>query len=1248
MASFKSSRHARKSRDTSKAERPNPFAIERLEDRVLLTADLSLVETGLKSAYLANLQNQLNNSVFKSPVPVVGDQLSNPTKPAGQIMKAVNDALANFNLPQNPTVSQVTAALNASLGGFVKSPITVSGADGDQTILFQLNLGGTNISNVGFDFQTGLTDPTPFTDTNDDPLLQPLLGIQDQVHVNVDWNLSLQFGVTDNTFFFNIGQSNELKVTVDANLLANFKAQGKLGIMPAEFTDDSADPSSFHGDYKIDVFNFVAAPGDNRLLLTNLGAMALSPVLDGSGQINLKTNASFIPNVPGVHISSISVFSVEALMDARMPFTYTSQVPGSTTFGGNPHLDLLHVRADLAPLFNHFINPVMQELQRILLPMKPGIDFLTKPIPILGDIVELLNGSIPTFKGKDATIVDLAYALAPVHNTSTNFIYAATRRSLDLAEKILDYQFITLDKQQLEPLGDFTTGAFGQIPDPSNSSQFLRAVRPIGQTVDTLQKITQDPSVPASAHTFFGDFGIEVPLPEALSVKGGTLSLSDAGVGFAFPLLSNPIGLFEMILDTGNVALFTANLQAGLGFSYTFEIPIADFVFNFEGVPVGGGGVTLEISLGLDAALNFGFGIDSTGLKEYSQNLLYGSTQELADSASNQGVLMRKGFFFLDHRDFDPNALPGADQNPTTDDNKAQLSGGDAPEFTLSASFGMGPGLVVQALIFELGVSVQTSITVDLFVDFNDLPDFDPNSPTYLQYDGRIHLDELRLITNVDPISIFNLSGSISIGFSISIFLRACYPEPPFCLALFQRDFNIATIKIADFNFPTHTSDANIIGGIGTGLSGHLASVDANGVLTPYIGPNNNRGVLGNIEDEPLDIVYVSTEPDGSETLKVIFYGFYEETFSGVKSLNINGGTGDDRIYIGPNVSIPATVHGGSGRDYLVYNGGAIAYLYGDSDKDTLVGGDRNDYLEGGEDEDHLDGRGGDDTLVGDSQSPNVGTGNDTLRGRDGNDQLYGDYYFPGNHTAEMTAGDGNDYLDGGNGADTISDGGGYDVIDGGTSDNAVDLFYLGTAPFSSNVDDHDEIIWHPGDGIDKADPSSVATGPHRLTVNGATATTTFMDDAGLIETRNVSAADNFTVFSAGPGLAGRNGGHPRPALITHHSSFITHPSALSLTHRSHIPRYAPSNRLVNPSSSISGDLSILSRSVLLNSANLGQSSASPTAFSTYSSAVRATSSGRPILVRTLNPARWTWVSPIRLTTGTPIQRASRVVVWPL
>jgi Ca2+-binding RTX toxin-like protein len=156
-----------------------------------------------------------------------------------------------------------------------------------------------------------------------------------------------------------------------------------------------------------------------------------------------------------------------------------------------------------------------------------------------------------------------------------------------------------------------------------------------------------------------------------------------------------------------------------------------------------------------------------------------------------------------------------------------------------------------------------------------------------------------------------------------------------------------------------------------------------------------------------------------------------------VKSILANAGGGSDYVNVGGYVyplpvasigsslpvitllSIPSTVYGGGGNDYL----------YGGNGKDQLNGG-------GGRD--HLYGRGGDDILNGND-------GNDYLNGGRGADQLNGG---SGNDYIYAVDGAATDKIDGGtNNTPTATSLGDVAVIDKGDSTTNVEKVIIGPTP---------------------------------------------------------------------------------------------------------------------------------------------------------------------------------------------------------
>jgi len=90
-----------------------------------------------------------------------------------------------------------------------------------------------------------------------------------------------------------------------------------------------------------------------------------------------------------------------------------------------------------------------------------------------------------------------------------------------------------------------------------------------------------------------------------------------------------------------------------------------------------------------------------------------------------------------------------------------------------------------------------------------------------------------------------------------------------------------------------------------------------------------------------------------------------------IAGFEVNAGAGDDRVGVAKSVSVPVTIRGGAGDDFLV-GGLAADKMIGGAGDDRMVGWRGNDLLYGGP---------GNDVLIG-------GPGGDLLRGGPGRDRL--------------------------------------------------------------------------------------------------------------------------------------------------------------------------------------------------------------------------------------------------------------------
>jgi Ca2+-binding RTX toxin-like protein len=102
-------------------------------------------------------------------------------------------------------------------------------------------------------------------------------------------------------------------------------------------------------------------------------------------------------------------------------------------------------------------------------------------------------------------------------------------------------------------------------------------------------------------------------------------------------------------------------------------------------------------------------------------------------------------------------------------------------------------------------------------------------------------------------------------------------------------------------------------------------------------------------------------------------------------------GDGKDTFTVGPSVTVPVSLTGGSGRDTLIGGSGSDTET-GGLGRDRLIGGNGRDTLNGGKSGDVEIGGKGRDTLLGGKGGDTLrgGLGRDVLRGGSGNDRLRG------------------------------------------------------------------------------------------------------------------------------------------------------------------------------------------------------------------------------------------------------------------
>ncbi|QYK42580.1 MAG: hypothetical protein KF887_05575 [Paracoccaceae bacterium] len=401
---------------------------------------------------------------------------------------------------------------------------------------------------------------------------------------------------------------------------------------------------------------------------------------------------------------------------------------------------------------------------------------------------------------------------------------------------------------------------------------------------------------------------------------------------------------------------------------------------------------------------------------------------------------------------------PGA--SITTALNGLYIIDGPATEVALQAAINLGVNL--DALIASIygGGDITGTILLDLADGLQSVP-------------GRLYFDEFIDAATANPFSLFDTSGSITVGLSLAARVLGA--------DVFRLDS--PRLTLADFNFAERaTLPVEAPLGLGT-LAG--------GTLTLNVGALAGGRTVGGATDGP-ETVNVSAGIGGETFVSI---DGYAEGFSGVSRIVGDAGAGNDQIALGAALEIAGDLSGGDGNDLLaggsagdtLSGGGGVDTLFGRDGNDVLAGGDGDDILLGGAGADTIDGGAGEDMVSYAYSDAGVDVDLGTGEGRGGEaegDRLANVEVLQGSRHADTLSGsaademlvglDGDDVLSGQGGSDVLLGSAGHDILDGGAGADTLvggagdDVYYVDDAGDVVDENRYGEI--RPGDdpGIDE------------------------------------------------------------------------------------------------------------------------------------------------------------------------------------
>ncbi|MAE66413.1 MAG: hypothetical protein CMJ18_19255 [Phycisphaeraceae bacterium] len=987
--------------------------LEMLEDRLLLTANLGLIEAGLGGTGATDLfpviQGVLDgqattavDSPFEAVLPIIGDEMATHT--AGKIADRVEsvwsnpaNATSNFDFATaTPQEARTEVIHRFSTLGATVSNVTVDATD-PEVVLFTVVL-SESLASQDFDFHL-----------SEAPALQALLGGVDQVTATVNWTLRLKFGVDASSFFIDVrnssdlsGGQDELTVNVAGQADSNLLAYGKLGIFGSSFKQSST-PSQFNITWSVDLKP--ASGTNNRITSAEVSTLLSDDLtITGTANVNLRADFGAIPDFGGLLTKDQSTgeFDMDLETNALInwkAFTVTDPTKTSISYD----LDYRNTSIDEISFVTGLMNSNVHGLQQVFQPLGILVDILVDPIPGIDDVFKKIGLS----RGpKLIELLQLLFIDKP--NALTGLLLLD--QFLRVVDGILGFK-------------NFTPGDFSTSQQQSGSStgvgRFLFAFRTIvpekpnatGKKFQLLDKTRSKDLQTLIQRT------VDDRSNKGATVQRGSRKLFSGGAGFQFPFVNDPTILGNMMIGNPNGKFFdfTTNLELELSIEWLLGLPFKTIANVLKRA-----GITAEFgfAIAFNMLTNFTYAYDGVGIKTFTDALDFSSTENLKLSVAGKKELLLQGQFYDDH-----NNTGNFDGIPSG----SSLTSGIVPQKTDKPEFGfqlifrpfLRAGLDIDILRAE--ASISGGLVGSLFWDINDIPDgtldfltapegTNPVKPTApFTYDGALRGLERRIIIDNaskhlnDAEFVFTFGGFFNFGGSVVVTFDVMFEAVLFRFLSFSYQLNLATITIVSGNLASMT-DTELVNGI-TLFKPIIGEVEAGGNLKLFSGADASRrkytiARTNENSDGGVREMFVvasrgatnSQVPSQGETIVVNFTGFNasgtqvgsgQRTFINVKSITADGGGDNDSLSFASTVGVPVTIAGGLGDDLVAYDGSSAVNLSGNGGRDTLRGGLGADMLNGGDGDDMLSGGGADDTVSG-------GNDNDTLDGGLGNDSLIG------------------------------------------------------------------------------------------------------------------------------------------------------------------------------------------------------------------------------------------------------------------
>jgi len=830
----------------------------------------------------------------------------------------------------------------------------------------------------------------------------PGIGLETEGDIDVDirWQFHLVFGLSfADGFYLRIGEEDRSaeeqlpELVFDVSVSTDsLEATGRLAFLELNATN-SVDgegttlPTQLAATFVVDIFEQGAVDLEDasKLTFSEIGQMGFIPALAATAETTLDLElginqelvgsaASGFPSILGRlellwelgeretsegsvasedevslselgrHSTFISLRTIDGSESNPFLAKYSGDPISNAIADGLKKVGIYNIQLDVGDFLTNVMGPVVDEVSKFTKPLQPIVDFVTSPVPIIGQFM-------------DFTWLDLADTYGKVDTRLIRQIAEVVTLINDIAD--------SAGASLLIPIGDFVyydaeSGSNPATPaalaNPDTNPEDLDTPTPTTSSVENELDSQSDDSS-----------GTEQATKNNKAKRTMSSLLKQHGT-FSFPFLTDPSQIFGL-------------LQGKTATLVQYDIKPLTLEFNFSRFfPIYG---PLGVSVGLNASVTFdsAVGYDTSGI------------QRFVDTGARNPVYLLDGFYIDDSPQAngvdDPELVFNAALTAAAELNLGIASAGVRASLGFRIEFDLfDPNRDGKVRVSELiGNFTNQTYAPGAGAALAPLAIFDVRGEVYALLDAYLNIHFLFFTASFE----FPIYGPVTLlDYSIDFF------RPPiFATELDDGDLLVHTGKFAEQrllgiatdvaeNIEIRATSSNGVATVSFRALDNALGSDATTFVRDYTVSSNHRILIdGGLGDDRFDLSNFNAP--GIQLVIDLGVGDDVVLGAGANTLGITnvfnifrGQEGDDTIYGTGGADL---IFGGPGKD-SIYSLAGPDLIFGDNgelaryslaagirknsdDGDILHGGDGDDILFGGGEKDILYGNDGNDLLIG-------------------------------------------------------------------------------------------------------------------------------------------------------------------------------------------------------------------------------------------------------------------------------------------